>query len=368
MVRPPSRRSSIRPARPRSGRRRRRSWAAAQITVGGDGLGGGEVSPLRLRPETTPARRRRPGPAGQEAADGVEGAQRVLQVGRVLRLRPGGELHADRVRTPADVHHLAMDAQAEQHVAVVTRAEPELVPVPPAGKGPLGGRRGERGPRAGVDGPGLAQPVGRHDPAGVPGPVRNQPAVQQHLAEPAHVAGGGAQAPVVHGGAQAVVQQLGVCFGAHRRPDQLGHQLSHGPAGRALADPAQHVRLRGAVQEPRAVRRLGLQRGQEPVKPAGLPLAGLPPDPLVEPPDVGVRAGVLLDEPDPAAHVEDVPDQGAGVAAAGQFGHVAGDLAVRVQLAAVDEHGGHAAHHGLRHRHQRVRPVRGAQRAVPLGH
>ena len=169
------------------------------------------------------------------------------------------------------------------------------------------------------------------------------------------------------------MQQGSVVLGADRRPDQLGYQRGHGPAARPLAHPAQHVRLRRAVQEPLAVRRLGRQRGQEPVEPAGLALAlaRLCPfpaaDPLVQPPDVRVRVGVLLKEPDPAAHVVDVPDQSAGVAAGGQFRHVGGDLAVGVELAAIDEHGGHAAHHGLRHRHQRVRLVRGAQRAVPLG-
>ena len=250
---------------------------------------------------------------------------------------------------------------------MVAGAEPELVPVPPAGKRPLGGRRGEHAPGVGVDGPGPAQPLRRDHPAGAAGAIRNQPAVQQHLAEPGHVAGGGAQAPVVHGGAQAVVQQEGVVFGPHRCPDQLGDQLGHGQAGRALAHPAQHVGLGRTVQEPLAVRRLGLQRGQEPVEPAGLALAGLPFDPLVQAADVRVRVGVLLQEPDPAAHVVDVPDQGAGVAAASQFGNVTRDLGVGVEQAAVDEHGGHAADDGLGHRHQRVRPVRRAQRAVPLG-
>ena len=245
------------------------------------------------------------------------------------------------------------------------------MPVPPAGKRPLGGRRGEHAPGVGVDGPGPAQPLRRDHPPGAAGPVRHRAAVQQHLAEPGHVAGGGAQAAVVHGGAQAVVQQEGVVLGAHRRPDQLGDQRGHGPARRPLAHPAQHVGLRRPVQEPLAVRRLGLQRGQEPVEPAGVALAGLcrflPANPVVQTADVRVRVGVLLAEPDPAAHVVDVPDQGARVAAAGQLGHVTGDLGVGVELAAVDEHGGHAADHGLGHRHQRVRPVRGAQRAVPLG-
>src|SRR6185312_6645150 len=108
-----------------------------------------------------------------EPADGVEGAQRVLQVSRILRVRPGGELYADRVRAPADVQHLAVNTQAQENVAVGAGAEPELVPVPPAGKRPLGGRGGERAPGVGVDGPGPAQPLRRHHPAATPGSVRD---------------------------------------------------------------------------------------------------------------------------------------------------------------------------------------------------
>src|SRR4029077_19753428 len=110
----------------------------------------------------------------------------------------------DGAGAPADVQHLAVDAQAQENVAVVAGAEPELVPVPPAGKRPLGGRGGERAPGVGVDGPGPAQPLRRHHPAATPGSVRDLTAVQQQLAEPGYVAGGGAQAPVVYRGAQAV--------------------------------------------------------------------------------------------------------------------------------------------------------------------
>src|SRR6266566_3640463 len=274
-------------------------------------------------------------------------ARDVARFGQMLLdggLIPDGAGGTRRVVPPQWLRRAwAVDADARSVFAVVAGPEPELVPVPPAGERPLGGRRGEHAPGVGVDRPGPAQPLRRDHPAGAAGAIGNQPAVQQHLAEPGHVAGGGAQAPVVHGGAQAVVQQQGVVFGPHRCPDQLGDQLGHGQAGRALAHPAQHVGLGRTVQEPLAVRRLGLQRGQEPVEPAGLALAGLPFDPLVEPPDVRVRVGVLLAEPDPAAHVVDVPDQGADVAAAGQFGHVTRDLGVRVEQASVDEHGGHAA-------------------------
>jgi hypothetical protein len=266
------------------------------------------------------------------------------------------------------VQHLAVDTQAEQHVAVGAGPEPELVAVPAAGEGQLGRRRGERGTDVGVHGPAVAEPARRHHPAGARGPVWDDSPVQQQLPEPGHVAGGGAQAPVVHGCAPAVMQQAGVVLGAHRRPHQRGDQLGHGPAGRALAHPAQHVGLGRAVQEPAPVRRLGAQRGQEPVQPAGLAgVRAVPADPLIQAPDIGLRIGVLLTEPDPAAHVQHVPYGGAGVAAGRQFGNVAGDGAAGVELAAVDEHGGHAAHHGLGHRHQRVRPVRCARRAVPLG-
>jgi hypothetical protein len=116
------------------------------------------------------------------------------------------------------------------------------------------------------------------------------------------------------------------------------------------------------------VRRLGRQRRQEPVQPTRLVgVRAVPADPLIQPPDVGLRVGVLLQEPDAAAHVQHVPHGGAGVAAGRQFGNVAGHQAVGVELTAVDERGGHAAHHGLGHRHQRVRPVGCAERAVPFG-
>jgi hypothetical protein len=270
------------------------------------------------------------------------------------------------------VQHLAVDAQAQQHVAECAGPEPELVAVPAAGEGRLGRGGGERAAHVGVDGPTLPEPARRDDPAqacGSPGSVRDRSPVQQHLAEPGHVADGGAQPAVVHRGAQAVVQQVGVVLGAHRRPDQRGDQLGHGLPGGALAHPAQHVGFGGPVQEPGAVRRLGGQRGQEPVQATGLlPVAlRLPADPLIQPPDVGLRVGVLLTEPDPAAHVQHVPHGGAGVAAGGEFGDVVGDRAVGVEQAVVDEHGGHAPHDRLGHRHQRVRPVRRPERAVPLG-
>jgi len=266
------------------------------------------------------------------------------------------------------VQHLAVDAQAEQHVAICAGPEPELVAVPAAGERRLGRRRGERRTHVGVHSPAVAEPARRYDTAGAPGPVGDNSPVQQQLAEPGHVTGGGAQAPVVHGGAQAVMQQAGVVLGAHRRPHQRGDQLGHGPAGRALAHPAQHVGLGRAVQEPAPVRRLGRQRRQEPVQPTRfVGVRAVPADPLIQPPDVGPRVGILLQEPDPAAHVQHVPHGGAGVAAGRQFGNVAGHQAVGVELTAVDERGGHAADHGLGHRHQRVRPVGCAERAVPLG-
>jgi hypothetical protein len=261
-----------------------------------------------------------------------------------------------------------VDTQAEQHVAVGAGPEPELVAVPAAGERGLGRRGGERRSNVGVHGPAVTEPARRYDAAGAPGPVGDNSPAQQQLTEPGHVTGGGAQAPVVHGDAQAVMQQAGVVLGAHRRPHQRGDQLGHGPAGRALTYPAQHVGLGRAVQEPAPVRRLGRQRGQEPVQPARLAgVRAVPADPLIQPPDVGLRVGILLQEPDAAAHVQHVPHGGAGVAAGRQFGNVAGHQPVGVEVAAVDEHGGHTAHHGLGHRHQRVRPVRRAERAIPFG-
>src|SRR5579863_2470323 len=79
-------------------------------------------------------------PARQRAAYGVKGAQRVLHVGRILGLRPGGEFHAYGVGAPADVQHLPVDAEGEQDVPVGARTEPELVAVPAPGERPFRGR------------------------------------------------------------------------------------------------------------------------------------------------------------------------------------------------------------------------------------
>ncbi|MGH3206110.1 MAG: hypothetical protein ACRDP5_29285, partial [Streptosporangiaceae bacterium] len=133
------------------------------------------------------------------------------------------------------MQHLAEDAQAEQHVAIGAWPEPELVAVPAAGERGLGRRGGECRANVGVHRPAVAEPARRYDTAGAPGPVGDNPAVKQQLAEPGHVTGGGAQAPVVYGGAQAVMQQAGVVLSAHRRPYQRGDQPGHGSAGRALA-------------------------------------------------------------------------------------------------------------------------------------
>ena len=148
-------------------------------------------------PPAPPARKRVA--SGQHAADGVERAQRVLEIDRVLGLRPAGELHAHRPGPPAHVHHLPVNAQAEQHVAVVARAEPELVAVPAAGERRFGRRGGKRVSQVGVDGPALAQPGRRDDAAQAPRLVRDHSPVEQQLAEPGHVAGGAAQPAVMHG-------------------------------------------------------------------------------------------------------------------------------------------------------------------------
>ena len=106
------------------------------------------------------------------------------------------------------------------------------------------------------------------------------------------------------------------------------------------------------------MRRLGNQPAQVPVDAAGK---------LVDLPDVGVTVGVVLHEPDPAAHVEDVAHGRAGVAAAGEFGDEVGDRPVGVEQISVHQRRGHAPDDGLGHRHQRVRAVRRALGAVPLG-
>ena len=141
-------------------------------------------------------------------------------------------------------------------------------------------------------------------------------------------------------------------IGAHTRSEM--RSAIRAPRG-PLAHPAEHVGLRGPVEEPAPVRRLLTQRLQERVEP---PLR----DPPVELTDLGVRVGVLLEERHPAAHVEQVLHRRAGVPARGELRHVLGHLARGVQQPAVDQDPGHAADHRLGDREHRVGLLRPAGR------
>ena len=129
----------------------------------------------------------------------------------------------------------------------------------PASRGSASGPRSRR-PRPGAatwryDGPRTAVLVRHHSP------------VQQHLPEPQQVPSRHRETAVVHRRAQPVADDLGVLLGAHRRPDEVRDQVRHPCAAGPLADPAEHVGLGGAVEEPAPVRRLRTQRLEERVEP-----------------------------------------------------------------------------------------------------
>ena len=115
----------------------------------------------------------------------------------------------------------------------------------------------------------------------------------------------------------AVADDLGVALGAHRRPDQRRRAGRPSARRRPARRPSRARRSRrsGRGTARRAAPRP--QRLQERVEPARL-LAGraTPADPAVEPPDVGLRVGVVLEEAHAAAHVEQVAHGRAGVPAA----------------------------------------------------
>jgi hypothetical protein len=83
-------------------------------------------------------------------------------------------------------------------------------------------------------------------------------------------------------------------------------------------------------------------RREEPVE-ALLGAVAMPDDPAVHTPHIGPGIGVVLEEPHARAHVEKVPDRGAGVAGAGQLGEVGNDVPVLLENASVDQRAGDAS-------------------------
>ena len=93
-----------------------------------------------------------------------------------------------------------------------------------------------------------------------------------------------------------------------------------------------------------------------------------PPDRAVQLADLRNRVGVLLGEADPRAHVQHVTHRRAAVARLLELWHILRHQAFRVEVAALNQDGGHTSHDGLAQRQQRVRALRVAALAVPLKH
>ena len=88
---------------------------------------------------------------------GATCAQGVQQAGRVLRIGPGRQLDYHGTRGAVGVDELAVDAEADQHGAAVSRNDPELIAVPAARQDELvvGDREGLAD--AGLRGAGIEQ-------------------------------------------------------------------------------------------------------------------------------------------------------------------------------------------------------------------
>jgi hypothetical protein len=100
-------------------------------------------------------------------------------------------------------------------------------------------------------------------------------------------------------------------------------------------------------------------------------LAAVPPaltDPAVQLADLGDRVGVLLGEADPRAHVEDVTDRGTAVTRLLKLRDVVRHQPFRVEVAALDQDGGHAPHDRFAQRQQGVEALGVAVLAVGLEH
>ena len=68
----------------------------------------------------------------QASGNGAACPEGVNEVGRVLRIGPGGHLDNDRPGGSVDVDKLAVNTQAQEDRAAGAGEEPELIPVPAA--------------------------------------------------------------------------------------------------------------------------------------------------------------------------------------------------------------------------------------------
>ena len=171
------------------------------------------------------------------------------------------------------------------------------------------------------------------------------------------------------GGTQRIACDFPIPFGPHRLPDQRGDEVGHPDPAGPFAHPAEHVAVGRAVGELAAVRAV-LTQGEQ-VRVGALRVAGpgrAPAHGTLHHPDLGVQRGVGLAERHSGPHVEQVADGGPGVARGPGLRHVGRDRGGGVELPAVGQDPGHAAHQRLRHRHEQVRGGGGHALVVPFGH
>ena len=246
-------------------------------------------------------------------------------------VRPAGELHADGAGTPAHVQQLTVDAEAEQHVAVLARDGTRTgCGTSRRGRTPPPASRGSAVRTSASTAQARRSHRGGTTVTGAAVLARHHSAVEQHLAEPQQVAGGGASPPsctAVPSPSQMISASCSAPIGAQTR--SLIRSAIRAPAARSHTQPSDVGLRRSGRGNGSPCAASARSVGEERVEPAR-PLAGSRRpgrDPPVEPADLGVGVRVVLAEAHPAAHVEQVPDGRAGVAARGELGDVVHDVA-----------------------------------------
>ena len=149
-----------------------------------------------------------------------------------------------------------------------------------------------------------------------------------------------------------------------------GDELVQPGSGRPLDHPGQHVGEDRAVPERAAVRPVVLQRREvaERVRGPGLTVVRAPQvHPLVGA-HVGLGIVVVLVEPGPGPHVQQVLHGRALERGTAEFRDDLLDAGGDRQLAPADQHAGDRRGHRLGHGHQQVRDVGGQAVEVVLGH
>ena len=261
-----------------------------------------------------------------------------------------------------DQHGLAVDAR--RHEDRAARVDhPELVPVVRAGgelDGVGSGRERRHG--LGIGGQRVVDPrTGDHLLAAAP------PASQQEQPEPRQIPEGAADAAVGHRVAVAVDGHLGVGLRTHRSPELVRDQIGEPSAGSTFHHPRQQVGEDRSVVEPSPVRTFVLERGvvggdvgrQVEVHPRS------PQVDLLVDADIGVEVRVVLVEPRPGPHVQQMPDRAPVPRRAGELGQVCGHWIVGRQKSPTDEPPGHGRRDRLGDRHDQM--PRPSRHAVEVG-